>query len=102
MDESVGSAEQVADLLDVVMDANGRIAAEAARIAESGERVSQAMVDSLTSLGQRLRPGAVARARLGSVDPELLLAGTSVWLRRRRSVRSARARAATRWTGPAA
>jgi hypothetical protein len=101
MDEPVCSADQVADLLDVVMDANSCIAVEAARIAESGEWVSQGMVERLTSLGQRLRPGAAARVRLGSVDPDLLLAGTSMWLMRQRR-RSARARAASRWTGPAA
>jgi hypothetical protein len=101
MDQPVTSAEQVADLLESVMAANGEIAAEAARIARCDAWVSQAMVERLTSLGQRLQPGAAARTRLGAVDPELLLAGTRMWLTRRRQS-SARSRARARWAGSAA
>ena len=57
----VMTAEQVADLLEAVMAANGQIAVEAVGIADSGGLVSQAMVDRLTSLGQRVRPGSAAR-----------------------------------------
>lgn len=100
---AVMTAQQVADLLEAVLTANGHIAAEAARIAESDQMVSQAMVDGLTSLGQRLRPGAEARARLGTADPQLLLAGTAVWLaRRKQRSGSATQRARLRWSGPAA
>mgnify|MGYP001078788950 CR=1 FL=1 len=106
MDEpvlAVTTAGQVADLLEAVMTANGHIAAEAARIAESDLLVSQAMVDRLTSLGQRLRPGAEARTRLAAAGPQLLLAGTAVWLtRRQQGTGSAAQRAHARWSGPAA
>lgn len=74
MDGPVASAEQMADLLQVAMTANGEIAAEAPRIAEAGELVCQGLVDRLTTLGQRVRPAALARVRPGSVDPALLRA----------------------------
>ncbi len=99
---AVMTAQQVADLLEAVLTANGHIAAEAARIADSDQLVSQAIVDGLISLGQRLRPGAEARARLGATDPQLLLAGTAVWLARKQGSGSAAGRARFRWSGPAA
>ncbi len=96
----VTTAEQVADLLDVVSEANVRIAAEADRIVNSRVAVSQATVDRLTQLADHLRPGAAARVQLSTLDPSLLLAGTSVWLkRRRRCTDSAVARAHARWAG---
>lgn len=97
------TANQVADLLAAVAAANGRIAAEADRIASSRAAVSLATIDRLTRLADDLRPGATARAQLAQLDPELLLAGTSVWLARRRaqstSTATAAARAAARWGG---
>lgn len=98
--QGVTTAEQVADLLDVVSEANGRIAAEVDRIVGSRAAVSQGTVDRLTYLADELRPGAAARTQLSALDPSLLLAGTSVWLKRRRRRKdSAAARAQTRWAG---
>jgi hypothetical protein len=98
----ITTADQVADLLATVADANGRIAAEADRISNSRAAVSVATVNRLTRLADGLRPGARARAQLAEIDPDLLLAGTSVWLTRRRQApasgaASAAARAAARW-----
>lgn len=93
------TVEQVADLLATVAAANGLIAAEADRISSSRAAVSLATLDRLTELTTDLRPGAEARAVLSELDPDLLLAGTSVWLARRSADRqsSAAERAAARW-----
>lgn len=107
---SVTTADQVADLLAAVAAANGRIAAEADRIASSRAAVSLSTIDRLTRLADDLRPGAEARAELSRIDPELLLAGTSVWLPRRRHATATpaahpatpAARAAARWGGASA
>jgi hypothetical protein len=96
----VPTAEQVADLLAAVAAANGLIAVEADRISNSRAAVSLATLDRLSELTAELRPGAQARALLSDLDPDLLLAGTSVWLARRRAAatgRSAAAEAAARW-----
>jgi hypothetical protein len=98
----VDTAEQVADLLDVVATASGRITVEADRIAASRAEVSAAMVERLNLLADALRPGADARYLLRRVDTELLLAGASLWLARRRDGRPrvrAAERAAQRWGG---
>ncbi|WP_375504475.1 hypothetical protein [uncultured Jatrophihabitans sp.] len=97
------TVDLVADLLATVAAANGLIAAEADRISNSRAVVSLATLERLATLTAELRPGAEARAVLAELDPDLLLAGTSVWLARRRSAAagpSAAARAATRWGGP--
>ena len=94
------TVDQVAHLLATVAAANGLIAAEADRITNSRAAVTLATLERLTALTAELRPGAQARAVLSELDPDLLLAGTSVWLGRRRAAanaRSATARAATRW-----
>ena len=75
--------DQVADLLATVAAANGLIAAEADRLSNSRAAVSLATLERLTTLTDELRPGAEARAVLSELDPDLLLAGTSVWLARR-------------------
>ena len=107
----VTTADQVADLLAAVAAANGRIATAADRIATSRAAVSLATIERLTRLADDLRPDAEARAQLARVDPELLLAGTSVWLARRKGARrgtaaplawSAAARDAARWGGASA
>lgn len=108
------TVDQVADLLTTVAAANGLVAAEADRISSSRAAVSLATLERLTRLTAELRPGAEARALLSELDPDLLLAGTSVWLARRRSAaashstdsrsadsRSAAARAASRWSAAA-
>lgn len=94
------TVEQVADLLDVVYQANGRMAAEVDRIIGSRAAVSQATIDRFTRLAADLRPGARARAELSDLDPDLLLAGTSVWMACRRArADSASGRADARWSG---
>lgn len=92
------TAEQVADLLEAVADANGWMAIELDGILSSRATVSQATVDRFSRLAEQLRPGASARARLSNLDPDLLLAATSLWMSRRQPVPSATARAQTRWT----
>ena len=95
------TAEQVADLLEAVADANGWMAIELDGTLSSRAAVSQATVDRFSRLAEQLRPGASARARLSNLDPDLLLAATSVWmsrLSRPRPVQSAAARAQSRWT----
>ena len=94
-------AEQVADLLEAVADANGWMAIELDGILSSRATVSQATVDRFGRLAEQLRPGASARARLSNLDPDLLLAATSLWLSRLSRPRpelSAAARAESRWT----
>lgn len=94
----VVTAEQVADLLEAVAAANDCMAAEAARIAGAQAAVTQATVDRLTRLADQLRPGANARAQLAELEPQLLLAGTALWLRRLRGEpSSAVQRAQQRW-----
>ena len=94
------TVEQVADLLDAVYQANGRMAAEVDRIIGSRAAVSQATIDRFTRLAADLRPGARARAELSDLDPDLLLAGTSVCMARRRArADSASGRAEARWSG---
>ena len=92
------TAEQVADLLEAVADANGWMAAELDGILRSRAAVSQATVDRFSRLAEQLRPGASARARLSNLDPDLLLRATSLWMSRCQPVQSAAARAQTRWT----
>ncbi len=97
------TAEQVADLLATVAAANGLFAGEADWISSSRATVSLAALDRLSKLAAELRPGAEARAVLSDLDPDLPLAGTSVWLARNRTPaaeRSATDRAAARWSGP--
>jgi hypothetical protein len=102
-------ADQVADLLAAVAVANGRIAVAADRIARSRVAVSLATVDRLARPADGLRPGVEARGQLAQLHPELLLAGTSLWLARRRRattlpIRTATAavRAAAGWGGASA
>jgi hypothetical protein len=92
---------EVADLLDMVADANRRVAAEVDRLAVSPVPVTPATVDRLSILAQQVQPGARARTQLSQLDPGLLLAGTSVWLTRwrRPEPQSAAARAQARWGG---
>jgi len=98
--EPVTTVDDVANLLETVARANALFAAEVDRIAGSRALISQASVDRLARLADRLRPGEVARAQLSELDPEVLLAGTSVWLQRRRCrTGSAAARAQARWGG---
>jgi hypothetical protein len=92
------TAEQVADLLEAVADANGWMAIELDGILSSRAAVSQATVDRFSRLAEQLRPGASARARLSNLDPDLLLAATSLWMSRRQPVQNAAARAQMRWT----
>ena len=92
------TAEQVADLLEAVADANGWMAIELDGILSSRAAVIQATVDRFSRLAEQLRPGASAWARLSNLNPGLLLAATSLWMSRRQPVQSAAARAQSRWT----
>jgi hypothetical protein len=94
------TADDVADLLESVANAGGRLAAELDQIAACRAAVSQATVARLESLIVRLRPAAAMRAQLAVMDIELLMAGATVWAQRRRSRHvSAAQRAQQRWTG---
>ena len=79
-DHPVSTAEQVADLIEAVAAANELLAAEANRFTASRRSVSHATVARVASLAEELGCGAQARAELGGLDVDLLLAGTSVWL----------------------
>ena len=81
------TGEQVADLLEKVYAANSRMAAEVDLILGSRAAVSQSTVDRFARL-------------VAALEPDLLMAGTSLWMRRRRAAStSASARAAQRWSG---
>lgn len=92
------TADAVADLLEVLAAANGRLRLELAALVDSPAAVSQVTVGRLESLATQMRPAAQVRAELAAVDHELLLAGTAVWVRRQGRP-SASARAAARWQG---
>ncbi len=90
------SAEDVADLLELLAAANGRLRAELAALADSPAAVSQTTVGRLDALITQMRPAARVRAELAAIDHELLLAGAAVWVRRQGRP-SAAARAAALW-----
>lgn len=95
----VVTATRVADLLATVLAANRRFAAEADRIA-TYPTVSVNAVERLRRLAEELRPAALARAELATLDIDLLLAGTRRWLLQQRPAEcatTARIRAAARW-----
>ncbi len=92
------TAEQVADLLEAVADANGWMAIELDGILSSRAIVSQATEGRVGRLAEQLRPGPSARATLSNLDPDLLSAATSLWMSWPPPVGSAAARAQTRWT----
>jgi hypothetical protein len=76
--------EHVVALLEVVYQANGRMAAELDRLASSRTSVSEASVTGLLRLAEDLRPGAAARTQLAALDQELQVAGAAEWIARRR------------------
>ena len=73
--------EQVVALLEVVYQANGRMAAELDRLA-----ASRASVTGLLRLADDLRPGAAARARLAELRQDVQVAGAAEWIARRRQL----------------
>lgn len=85
---SAGQAqiEHVVALLEVVYQANGRMADELDRLASSRASVSEACVLGLLRLAEDLRPGAVARAQLATLDQEVQVAGAAEWIARRRQL----------------
>jgi hypothetical protein len=97
----ITTADQVADLLAVVAAANGRVAAEAGYLIGSMGPASLDTLQRLSRLADELRPGLEARAVLSRLEPDLLLAGTSVWLGRRRQPAGASALADSIGTRPA-
>jgi hypothetical protein len=76
--------EHVVALLEVVYQANGRMAAELDRLAASRASVSEASVIGLLRLAEDLRPGAAARAQLAELEHEVQIAGAAEWIARRR------------------
>lgn len=90
------TTEAVADLLELLAAANGRLRAELAALAASPAAVSQVTVGWLEALSTQMRPAAQVRAELVAIDHELLLAGAAVWVRRPGRP-SAAARAAALW-----
>jgi hypothetical protein len=76
-------ADGVADLLEEVAAAGGFLAEELDLIASSRAPVSEYTVLRLEALAARLRPAARMRARLGGLDPQLLVAGVRRWVARR-------------------
>lgn len=86
------TSEEVADQLETLAAAHAWLLAEQRLIASGGVRLSQVLVDRLVALGNRMRPAAQIRARLRQVDPELLLAGMAVWLRRHPPITAGRDR----------
>ena len=79
--------KDIADLLDVVAQANSRLTSEVDRLLGSRAAVSGTTVDRLLRLADDLRPGAAARTELSALadlDTDVLLAGMSEWLLRRR------------------
>jgi hypothetical protein len=76
--------EHVVALLEVVYQANGRLADELDRLAASRASVSEASVTRLLRLAEDLRPGAAARADLAELDQEVQVAGAEEWIARRR------------------
>ena len=94
--------KDIADLLSVVAQANSRLtASEVDRLLGSRAAVSGTTVDRLLRLADDLRPGAAARTELSALadlDTDVLLAGMSEWLLRRRCPSTA-ARALQRRAG---
>jgi hypothetical protein len=80
--------KDVADLLDVIAQANSRLTCEVDRLLGTRAAVSCTMVERLLRLAGDLRLGADARAELSvlaDLDTDVVLAGMSEWLLRRRS-----------------
>ena len=80
--DGADGADGVADLLQEVAAAGGFLAAELDLIASSRAPVSEYTVLRLEALAARLRPAARMRARLGGLDPQLLVAGVRRWVAR--------------------
>ena len=84
-DTSALSAEQVADLLAVVMWADNLLVDEIAAMNKHA-RPHQNVVVRLNSLLLSVRPVADTRRELARLDGALLLDGFAVWATRQRSV----------------
>jgi hypothetical protein len=95
--------EDIADLLDAIAQANGRLSSEVDRLLVDRAAVSSTTIDRLVRLADELRPGAAARAELralADLDTTVLLAGIASWLQRRREAPlPATQRARQRWGG---
>jgi hypothetical protein len=103
-DTVASTPTEVADLLDMVAQANDRLTCAVDRLLGTRAAVSHRTIDRLVQLADDRRPGAAARAelrQLADLDTGLLLAGMSHWLAKRRDATSAAAtaRAAARWGG---
>lgn len=92
---------RVADLLETLQVASDRLTAEVADLVAYRAPVSTGTIGRLIRLADDLRPGVAARVALATIQPQLLLDGTSIWLAggRRSRLPSAAARAQLRWAG---
>lgn len=86
------SPEQVADLIEVMRAATVELAAEENPLLRSSPAVGRATARRLADGAHAT--AAAARCTLAGLEPELLLEGVSLWMRRRSN--SARAQ---RWSG---
>jgi hypothetical protein len=80
--------KDLADLLDVIAQATCRLTSEVDRLQGRRAAVRGTTVERLVRLADDLRPGAAARAELpvlADLDTDVLLAGMSESLLRRRS-----------------
>jgi hypothetical protein len=90
--------EQIADQLEIVSRADRSFLTELNRAASDPHWISGVTVNRLEQLlSGQLRPAARITERLGTLDPQLLHAGISVWLSRREHTGTAARRAARRW-----
>lgn len=78
--------ELAVELLEVVYQGNGRMAAELDRLTASRALVSEAVIERFQHLAEDLRLRAEARAHLARLDGETQIAGAAVWITRRRQL----------------
>jgi hypothetical protein len=77
-----GPVVRVAEQLELLAGANAEMALELDQISRGGRALSQATVERLAALVDRLRPAAAARTSLAGLDQAMLLAGVREWQRR--------------------
>lgn len=99
-----GSVEQIADQFDLLAPANRWLDDELHRLYACHPPLSQATVNRLLALGERMRPAAEVRDRLASLDPGRLMAGVRVWVDRQTAGgrETAAVRADRAWSGEGA
>jgi hypothetical protein len=78
---------RVAEQLELVAGANAELALELTQISRRARGLSQATVERLAALVNRMRPAAAARTSLAGLDQATLLAGVREWQRRTGALR---------------